>query len=396
MNTVLETFGIIGIVITLLLLVGAAIFIIRKIILDKTRMTIYGDVILSMKEEAVFYVVDNVSRQKKGQWDAELDNIRLYALGKEISVVAYKAADVPHGIRLLLSGAMNSSIDVTSLVGAVKYKVWEISFDAGATRQKLRQVQNRKQYKFGLLTSHSDAMSYETHLQKVLQEIEGSERASLVNDNSETHGMIAHINEGKTTGTTMRYQILIPQEHPILKIFGAGESYKTMPSFYHLYEGSLYKLESKFVDKVGSLYEYDLIGLEPGKIYVGLSISLDGGIACFPSSSLYGITKDHDGEVPTIDDAILAKPKAGAEQFRMWNEYVATEYLGEELTKRMYDVIVKKHYEDEYKEDYLALSRTQEFYADYNWLKGHKENKEEDIHVLRHVARVKEEAKNKK
>ncbi len=393
MNTALETIGIIGIAITLLLFVGVAIYFIRKIILDKLKMTIYGDVILSMKEEAVFYVIDNVSRQKKGQWNTELDNIRLYALGKEISVVAYKSPDVPHGIRLLLSGAMNSSIDVTSLVGAVKYKVWEISFDAGATRQKLRQVQNRKQYKFGLRTSRSDMMSYDTHLQKVLKELEGTERATVMENNEATHGMIAHINEGKSTGTSLRYQILIPQEHPILNIFGAGEDYKTVPSFYHLYEGSLYKLESKFVDKVGSLYEYDLINLEPGKIYVGLSTSLDNGNACFPSSSLYGITKDHKGEVPTIDDAILAKPVEGSEKFRMWNEYVATEYLGEDLSKRMYDVIVKKHYEDEYKEEYLALSRTQEFYADYNWLKGHKENKEEDIHVLRHVARVKTEAK---
>lgn len=391
--TILSIIGIILLIVFILQAVAVGYWFYRKWNIRHTKMIIYGDAKLSFAEEALFYIVDNVKNYKHN-WKADLDNIRIYADGKEISSIAYKSHDLPKGIRLLLSGAMNSTVDVISIIAAVKFDLWEISFDGGVNKQRIHQVLSKQQKQIGIEIMHTENDTFEHHLQEVLEHIEHEEKEKIRAKGNAKHGIIAHINEGKTTGTTMRYQVLVPSSHQLAEKFTVEMADEAM-SFYHIYEGHAYKLDSKFVDKVGNLFEYDIINLQPGTIYVGFSTKMHGIGSIWPSSALYGITKDKHGDLPTIDNAILAKPKEGAEQFEMWNEEIAHEYLGEELTKRTYDVIVKKHYEDDYEDEYLSLSRTQEFYADYNWLKGHPETREEDIHTIRHIIRVTNEANAK-
>lgn len=378
----LEILGIISTLGLLAVFVFIAQFYIRKII--KSRgLVIYGDIENMLEDEALFYIIDNVKKFPE-YWNADLDAIKIYAIGKQIPCVAFKADDVPNGIRVLLSGAMNSTLDVISIIISIKYNLWEISFDNGHSKVKVNRVKDKHQFEIGMMASDIGVDTFEHHLQVVLDEIHESQKNSgvkLIDENKSL--FVAHINEGKTFDTKMRYQILVPESHSIHENIDIDNILNSI-KFFHIYEGHAYEIESKFIEKIGSLYEFDLLNLEPGTIYVGLSVSLDGGKTLLPSSALYGITKNIDGVLPTMDESILAKPKPGSEKFEIWNEETAIKYLGEELTYRTYDVIVKKHYEDEYEDEYLALSRTQEFYSDYHWLKGSKTKE----HVKEHLNKI--------
>ncbi len=386
-----EIIFILGIIAIIVLIAEGIFFGVQKIksTFSKTHsMKIYGDVKTSLKEGVMFYIIDNVDQYEE-YWNTDLDGFRIYASGREISSRAFKSNDIPHGIRIALVGLMNTTLDAMHVLGATKFDIWEISFDGGATRIPINQVVEKRQLSDAKKQSINNGYDSPLHgINDMRGDKKKSEKSTISPGSLPTHGLLAHINEGKTTGTTMRYQIVIPQEHPILNMIGDA-AYKAQ--FFHIFEGKAYKLDSKFVEHTGSLYEYDLINLKPGKIYVGLSTSVDGGETVLPSSALYGITKDKRGNLPLLDDAELAKPEPGAKPYKMWGEHVLQTYVGEQYARRMYDVIVKKHYEDEFADKYISLSRSQDFYDDYEWLKGEASPDGQDIHIARKIARVQDE-----
>ncbi len=392
---ILATLGIIS-TLALLAIVGTFVaFKIVKVEKEHHSMVIYADTKTSNSEGVLIYIIDNVKNFEEF-WNADLTEVKLYACGKVIPSRAFKSANIPNGIKIMVSGMSNSINDMLLIMAAIKYEMWELSFDGGTTRVPVMQiidpVQKWEVEKFAQKNGWVPPKKEEKLFKELQKEIKKSSKNKVVKGALPQHGLVAHINEGRSTGTSLRYQILIPKgSESILDLI--EDDYDKV-SFYYIYEGYAYKIESKFVDRIGSLWEYDLLGLEPGTIYPGLSTSLNEGKTMLPSSALYGITKNHKGEVPTIDDAELAKPEPGAEKFEMWNEEVAMSYLGPEFTEKTYSVIVKKHYEDEYTDEYLSLSRTKEFFDDYKWLKGKKEVKEEDIHVVNHIVNLSKDDKN--
>ncbi len=354
----------------------------------RRKMIIYGDAALSLEEDILFYNVINVKKNYPKQWESELDSMVLFVAGKEIETVAFKPENLRGGLRFMLSGMSNSTLDILRLAASVKYDLWEISFDGGLSRIRLYQKQSAKDKKIGRMKARELGWDQDNTDKALAKDtIKNRNKDALLKGSMPKHGMLAHINESKSTATKLRYQVMVPKTNPLWeKLTEAIENV----SFYHVFEGHLYRLNSEYVGNLGNMHEFDLTDLEASKAYVGISTSVDGGKTIFPSSTLYGITRDHKGNVPSLDDAELAKPKnQDVPKYDLWTEEAAIGYIGKKLQKRMYDVIVKKHYEDEYTDEFLSLSRSQEFYSDYLWLKGHQNKvKEDEVHVQRHTDRI--------
>ncbi len=370
----------IGTLLIVLQFIGYGLYILVKKIISSKRLLIYGDAVTSVREQVLFYNIANV-RKNKQFWNSDLKKIKIYAMGLEISSVAFKTDDYPNGIKVMFSGMMNSAKEILHLIGSIKYDLWEISFDGGVTRKRLYQIHSIADTRHAKHRAHENGWNQGDKQQReFLREFYKSTANSAVKNNISTNGgLLAHINEAKTTTTTMRYQILIPSNVYLSK---ALTDEPEQASFYYIYNGDSYRLESKFVDKVGNLFEYDIIGLQPGTIYTGFSSSINDGKMIIPSSSLYGITKNEDGELPTIDEAILGKPIGEQQKFPMPHIEVSTKYLGEDLKNKFYDVIVKKHYEDMYEDEFVSLNRVQEFYQDFDWLEGSTEGKDEALKLV--------------
>ncbi len=382
-------------------LIGIAVYLLIKTILkvehEHHSMVIFADTKTSIQEGVLIYVVDNVKSFDE-YWKADLSEVKLYASGKSIPSRAFKSASTPNGIKLMVSGMSNSLNDMLSIMSAIKFGLWEISFDGGTTRIPLIQivdvVQKYEAEKIAQKNGWVPPKKEEKMNKELKKEIRKASKTKQLSKGAlPQHGLLAHVNEGRSTGTSLRYQILVPKaSEAVLELI--EDDYNRL-TFYYIYEGKGYKMESTFVDRVGSLWEWDLLGLKPGTIYTGLSTSLNGGKTMLPSSALYGITKNLKGEVPTIDEAELAKPEPGEEGFEMWNEEVAISYLGPEFAEKTYRVIVKKHYEDEYTEEYLSLSRTKDFFDDYKWLKGKKETPEEHVNIVKTIYQLGEDERLK-
>ncbi len=390
-------FRILGLLVGIILV--AEIVFISVVLFNKNKnlgkkMIIYGDAALSLQENILFYNVINVEKNYPKQWEAELDAIILYVAGKEIESVPFKPDNLRGGLRFMLSGMSNSTMDILRLAASVKYDLWEISFDGGLTRIRLYQKQSKNDRKVGRERARENGWDQDkTDKISAKTAIKQRKKDSLLKGSMPKHGLLSHINETKSSATRVRYQVMVPRTNPLWeRLTGAIQDV----SFYHVYEGYLYRIDSEYIGNLGNMHEFDLINLESSKAYVGISTSIDGGKTIFPSSTLYAITKDHKGLVPTLDEAELAKPKnKDVPKYDLWSEGQAINYIGEKLAKRMYDIIVKKHYEDEYTDEFLSLSRSQEFYSDYLWLKGHEDkSKEDELHVQRHVDRVTKEHSN--
>lgn len=367
------------IITTILILIQPIIFglyILYNKINSRNKMLIYGDAATSYKEQILFYNITNV-RRFKAYWNADLKGVKIYAMGREITSVAFKTDDLPTGIRIMFSGMMNSSTETLHLIAAIKYDLWEVSFDGGESRKRLHQFHSFKDDRYARKRARAAGWGQNGKISKsLLDDYKKSEKSKHIDIKRKSGGLVSHINEGLTTTTTMRYQALFPSNHTATKLLNEDTN---AINFYHVYYGKSYKLNSKFVERTGNLWEFDLIDLEPGKIYTGLSGSFDNGKSLIPLSALYGITKKIDGELPTIDEAELAKPSdANAQVAGMPVGTLVKKYLGKETSYKYYDVIVKKHFEDSHEDDFVALTRAREFYDDFEWLYG---NSDSDISV---------------
>ncbi len=328
------------------------------------KMGIYADMEMSLKNQTIYLNLVNANRNKDF-WNAHEDMLRLYASGTEINSVFYKTPSVPTGFKIVYSTTM-SNIEILSMITAVKYNTLEVSFDGGVTRVHVKSIHDKIAEKISKkMEAHADAENADKQRRHILDEIAKTGKSRNLAEFEETR-IISHVNEGRTTGTSMRFQAIIPPDHPITK--GIFNPHDGSAGIYFIYEGHCYKMNCQYIGQIENLYEWDIVDLKPGTIYAGLTFSVDGGKTLYPSSALYGITKDKHGELPTIDEAHLAKPEEGSQPYEMWTEATAVAYMGESLTHKTYSILVKKHYEDEYSEEYLALTKTHEYYDDYEWL----------------------------
>lgn len=330
------------------------------------RLAIYGDLPMSIKNNSMFLNFVNIKPDSPFLEVAE-DDLKMFAMGTPIDAVFYKSATVPNGLVINYNPMSLSNMQFISMMGAIKYNNFEMSYDRGETRIKVNSVGDKVAKSISNRMKEMRSFDANELRSELVSEINNSGIDRVRTDLSDEK-VISHINERNTTGTTMRFQAIIPRNHFIHKM-GFDPTDPTKSKFYYVYEGKLYNIQSRFVESVENFYEWDLFGLEPGKIYVGLSFSVDGGKNILPSEAMYGLTKNKNGSLPTIDESELGKPTGGEEAEDMWTEEAAVKYLGEKKANKNYDVIVKKHYEDDYTEQYLALSSARGFHDEYNWLK---------------------------
>ncbi len=377
MNTIIILILTTSITFNVIVLVWLAYHYINLYLDAHVRMGVYADIPTSLKNQAIYLDFVNVKRYPEF-WDVHEDQLELYAMGSKINAVFYKSSDVPMGYKIAYSSTL-SNMEILSMIESMQYSTFEISVDGGITRTHINSIHNKAVEKIARKMEEHQIQLTEKNRKDILDKIVKSGKVSDANELMETARIIAHVNEGRTTGTTMRYQVIIPPTHEVIKTGEFDPENGKDLKLYYVYEGHCYELELKFIGKIDNLYEWDILNLKPGTIYAGLTFSFDNGKTLKPSSALYGITKDKHAELPTIDDSLLAKPEPGATKYEMWNEKIAIDHMGSSLTHKTYAILVKKHFEDEYSEEYLALNRTHDYYDDYDWLQLSKETIESHI-----------------
>ncbi len=354
------------ILIIFLVLIGKGITAYRQYF----AMGLYFDGQESFKSGELVMNWVHVNKHKKF-WAAHEDNLRLFANGREISAIFRRDDEVEKGYRIIVVEDSNDKRAVLSLMAASKFNKFQIGLKNDEP-EKVNVIKDAKAAKISKkLAKRGSGVSYEETRNAALKNIKEQYGKEVLKGIDKK--LVSLINRSKSTQTSMRYQVLFPEAHPLVKKF---DPHSKNIGFFHIYNGKAYKLEYRFIGKYGSLFEFDLIGLDPGTIYVGLSVTIDGGKTVIPSSALYGITKDENDVVPSKSAAKLGKPKKGAKGVAIWPKEQGYEYIGKEATDRTFDIMVKKHYEDEHPEFTLSADRAYEYYEDYIdvWMKSAKKS----------------------
>ncbi len=340
----------------------------------KSKLTLVLDDINTIADEKLSFNLLNVNKQSD-VFECDPAKLTFYVSGSKVDVLITKDQNLHNGLRIRVLKDL-SSIEWISWMVALKDDDFAISPDDG-----------KKVYITKLnVGKSSDDNAHEKMLEKISKvsnklvqqfwsKLEGSQKNAmfnLKNSYEELGGVISFVNEEHSTSTSLRLQLVFPKDHPRRAMFKPEE----IPTkFYYHFDGYLYEIKTKLVQGVGDFFEWDLTGLEPGTSYVGLSFSTDGGNSILPSSSLFGVTRDQSGRLLNIDEAPIAKPfeEAGYAKYKMWNEEMSLKFIGKDLNKIMYDVMVKKQYEFDNDGLYAPLINIDEFYPEYPWIKKGKD-----------------------
>ncbi len=277
-------------------------------------------------------------------WKAHEDSLILIAGGVEIPVAFKRAHSNMTGYKMYINMPTDDPIALTAIFNSIRYNTFYIASteDENEHHYHINILEDKKIHKIQTKLAKLSEKASEQAKQELLDSL--LERKEYSHEDSESEmRLIATINRTKSTHDTLRYQVLFPEEHPLIESYDP-ESPKQ--KFYYIYNGKSYELEHKFVSQIGHMFEFDFINLEPETIYTGLSVSLDGGKTILPSPALYGVTKDMDGHNIKKTPAKLAKPKKGAKASKIWTFEEAEDFIGEEAANRTLSIILKKHYED--------------------------------------------------
>ncbi len=302
-------------------------------------------------------------------WGSNEKNLRFYSKGKKIEGVSFeKHPSIKRALRVVWSFQHAFKTEMTRSFGTGSFP-YEVSADKGTTLRKIiilsdKEIKKKKKV-------YANKSNEEAKLKKSLfLDYKHSDKhfhfdyAKLVDFNKGTH---MHINERKSTTTSLRFQMIIPEDYSD-KVKLNPESVK----IYYVFDGELYEMETVFKRRVKEFYEWDLINLQPNTAYVGLSISSEHNPVIRPNKAFYGTTKDEEGNVDGIDSSQIAKPNSNYKKHKMWDEATAIEALGEDLAKLQYDIIAKKHYEFHNENAFVPIKKAEKVYAEFPWLKTGK------------------------
>ncbi len=373
-----EIFWIVICVILTLIIIGTILWkVINDYLNVNYRMALYADIPYSMKEGIVHLNFINVKNFPQF-WDVHEDNLKLYAMGTEIKNVKFlRTPDVPNGLKIRYPENF-THMEFLALSGAVKYNRFEISPDGGVTKKQINSVKDNISNKIKMKLTENSGKTMDLIVSELKSDILKSDKYYYLTHEEhygkeDALGVMSHFNEGKTTPTSLRYQLLLPDDHPA---HAAGfDPLSSKTQFFYIYDGYMYELKIKFLEQIENFYEWDFIDLEPGKVYPAVSYTVNGKHYS-PSTALYGITRNADGTLPTIDEAQIAVPPKGAKKYPMWTEETSIKYMGEHLTKINYDVIAKKHYEYDDEIGFVSLQEAHTVYENYPWLKTGKKIEE--------------------
>ncbi len=315
---------------------------------DGEESFLNGELIINLIHANRHYEIDH----------AHEEDLILYAAGKEIDAIFRRDPEVKHGFKIYVTEDTNDRTALVSIMSASKYNTFSIGVDHHEFHAQV--ITDKKAKKIAKSHERDLRNVYDDEREKILEEMNHDSRRGTSLEAE--HGLISHISHKKTRRHSLRYQLLFHDAHERLNSFNPLSE---KLEFYHIYKGDAYKIEHKFIGKYGTMFEFDLIGLEPNTVYVGLSISYDGGVTVLPSMSVYGITRDQEKHLNSKDEAILGKPIKGAKKVPMWTKQEGIDYIGKTIVDATCDVMVKKHYEADNKGVILPLEEAHEHYDKY-------------------------------
>ncbi len=339
------------------------------------RLAIYLDGKASYEEGELILSLLHVNKNE-ALWNAHESDLVLIAAGRPIDAMFRRVNEIENGYRIYITENTVAKRVVLSLISASRYNKFSIGIKGGEETFHATSLSEQRAQRVVKAISKSDKERYEETREMILHEIakKYEKTKDTVATEGKGHNIISAISDKKSRPNSIRYQVLFPSKDPKLETFDPTSD---DINFYHVYQGKLYKMKHRFIAQYGSMFEYDLIDLNPESIYVGLSTTIycdENNI--LPSASLYGITRDEQGALPNKTEAQLGKPHPQAETRELWNMIDALENLGKEQFYRMFEVITKKHYEDENHDSYLPTMRAREYHDDYifKWLRDtHRE-----------------------
>lgn len=348
-------------------IIGAIVYYsyneIKKSKVNKENMLLFADIPLSMKNDALYINLVNVDKYPE-VWESHEADLDIFGMGMLLPSTFHRTPDVPNGFKI--EHIKLSNKEILSMMAALKYNKFEVSIDGGSTRYKVISVNDnvakRLTSKLQEANSKMDSGKRDKEIQKIVNQVKKKSGESSLN----SYNFITQIDEENSTKTTMKITAVVPNDSNVLE----GVDYKKDIKFYYTYNGKLYEFETTDMTKHQNVYEWKIINLSPGSIYVGLAYSLDGGNTLLPTTSLYGITRDDDNNVLEVSTASLGKPSEDKlDQGKPIFTYEeAIKIISKTLMKKKCDIVVKTHYEDKYPDDFVPLARVDEFYSEFDWV----------------------------
>ncbi len=291
--------------------------------------------------------------------NAHEEELKLYAEGREIDAIFRRDPNIMNGFKIYITeDAKDNKLPFLSMMEAQKYNGFYIG------------IENREYH--AQYISDRRAKSIAKAHQKKVKNTFGDNREVILNEMNDefrreisqtaNHGLLGHISPNKSRRHSLRYKLLFPTVEELKEnIKSRGKGFK----MYHIYHGKAYEVDVEYAGIFGSMVEFDLVNLEPGTIYPGISVSFDNGKTIIPSSAIFGITRDRLNNKISKTDAKLAKPKEGVEGITIWPEDVAKGYVGEQVLESIKDILTKKHYEEEFDDLILPIDEAKLYHKDY-------------------------------
>ncbi len=259
-----------------------------------------------------------------------------------------------------------STRDIGKMIKSVLKNSIYISPDDGKTKFWANSVKDSKAQAIGTKANEQKDVLSKLKF-KLLKDIRESDKHFYFsyNEHFEEADVISHICENLSTQTTLRYQLVLPTDHISHKNGEGPSAEKTR--FFYTFNGKMYPMKSKLIKNIEDFWEWELYDLEPNTMYAGIGFA-NSGKQILPSTSIYGITRDEEDFLPTINDVDIKVPTIEPSELPMWTNQIAIEYLGKDLTSVLNDVLAKKHYECKYEDAMLPLDKAKTVYDEFEWI----------------------------
>ncbi len=343
--------------------------LIKQMKKSKNMAGVIIDLPMTVKNNAIYLDLVRIDKVPEIA-NAHPSDLELYAMGRHLPVMFFKSPALENGFKASFTTELTNKEFLSFIVG-MKYNKFEISADGGYTRILVNSDFNSSINEIADSLQNANS-KHDQEVRKLLideitnQVIEEYNEHGSVDEVEYTQDdkILCKIDDDHATKTSFRHQAIVPPTNPIL---GGQPVDVSLVKFYYTYYGQIFELETEFVSQKENTFEWDVKGLEPGKVYPGLSFSY-GPSPIIPSDSLYGTTLNEKGKVPNIDEAELGKPIEGEKGHPMWDREIVLQFVEKHIIKKTCEIIIKKHHEDENEEDYLAISQIERFFDKYEWI----------------------------
>ncbi len=369
------------IIIALLVVIGIivlTVFIIKWLVWWNKNMTLAMYFNGGMSFQSGELIIDLLRANKVPEiWEnIELEDLELFAAGRRLDAVFKRDDEINNGYRVYITESTNSKRVVLAILSASRYNEFYVGIKSKTEKHHVHILSDSRAEKLVKLVSKNsmldDGKNREEVLKEILEKTANIDTTTAKGNNS----VLSSFSEPKSTSTKLRYKLLFPSNHAELERMKDKEYINKNSKFFYTFNGKLYPFEAVFKSRNGNLFEFDLINLQPGTIYTGIAASPNGGKIIFPTTAIYGITKNEDGTLPTKTEAKLGRPEdEDSLSYPFWDHDIAIQMHSEELMERIYSIITKKHVEYDDEDAFIHTGTAHEYYDDYiyKWIEESKE-----------------------